>query len=42
MHGISRVVIEQLRGDYRGEPLLGDLTPTAVFALCFAWPAPWA
>ena len=36
LHGVSRVIIEQLRGDYRGEPLLGDLTSTAVFALCFA------
>ncbi len=36
LHGIARAIIEQYRGDYRGEPLIGTLTPTAVFGLGFA------
>ncbi len=36
LHGVFRVIIEQFRGDYRGDPLIGSLTPTAVFALAIA------
>ncbi len=36
LHGVARVVIEQFRGDWRGEPLVAGLTPTALFALGFA------
>lgn len=36
LHGIARTIIEQFRADYRGEPILGPLTPTAVFGLGFA------
>ncbi len=36
LHGLARVIIEQFRGDWRGEPLWGSLTPTAVFALLMA------
>ncbi len=35
MHGIARVIIEQFRDDWRGEPL-GPLTPTGWFALGLA------
>lgn len=35
LHGIARVIIEQFRGDWRGEPL-GPLTPTGWFALGLA------
>jgi phosphatidylglycerol:prolipoprotein diacylglycerol transferase len=36
LHGAARLVIEQFRGDYRGEPLLWGLAPTALFALALA------
>ena len=36
LHGVFRVIIEQFRGDYRGEPIVGNLTPTAVFASAIA------
>ena len=36
LHGISRVVIEQFRGDFRGELILSWLTPTGLFALCLS------
>jgi phosphatidylglycerol:prolipoprotein diacylglycerol transferase len=36
LHGVARVVIEQFRGDWRGEALVFSLTPTALFALGFA------
>jgi len=36
LHGVARVIIEQFRGDWRGEAIIFSLTPTAVFALCFA------
>jgi phosphatidylglycerol:prolipoprotein diacylglycerol transferase len=36
LHGVFRVIIEQFRGDYRGEPLIAWVTPTAAFALAFA------
>ncbi|RJX34302.1 MAG: prolipoprotein diacylglyceryl transferase [Desulfarculus sp.] len=35
LHGVARVIIEQFRGDWRGEPL-GPLTPTGWFALGLA------
>jgi phosphatidylglycerol---prolipoprotein diacylglyceryl transferase len=35
LHGIARVIIEQFRNDWRGEPL-GPLTPTGWFALGLA------
>lgn len=36
LHGLARLIIEQFRGDWRGEALVFSLTPTAVFALGFA------
>ena len=36
VHGSMRVIIESFRGDFRGDPLLGPFTPTAVFALGLA------
>ena len=39
LHGIARMIIEQFRDDYRGEPLFGDVAPTAVFAGCLPWAA---
>lgn len=36
LHGLARVIIEQFRGDWRGEALLGFLTPTALAALGLA------
>lgn len=33
LHGAARLIIEQFRGDWRGQPILGDVTPTALFAL---------
>jgi len=36
MHGMARLIIEQFRGDWRGEALIYSLTPTALFALGFA------
>lgn len=36
IHGIARVVIEQLRDDYRGALIIAGLTPTALFALGLA------
>ena len=36
MHGLARVIIEQFRGDWRGEEILGVITPTALFALGLA------
>lgn len=36
LHGIARMIIEQFRADFRGEPLFGDVAPTAVFAGCLA------
>ena len=36
VHGSMRVIIETFRGDFRGDPLLGPFTPTAVFALALA------
>jgi phosphatidylglycerol:prolipoprotein diacylglycerol transferase len=36
LHGVARVIIEQFRGDWRGEALIFSFTPTALFALGFA------
>ena len=36
MHGTSRFIIEQFRGDYRGEPIFGLIAPTGLFALGLA------
>jgi len=36
MHGLARVIIERLRGDWRGEELFLGFTPTALFALALA------
>lgn len=36
LHGVARVIIEQFRGDWRGEAIVFSLTPTALFALGFA------
>jgi phosphatidylglycerol:prolipoprotein diacylglycerol transferase len=36
LHGIARLIIEQFRGDWRGEPLMPGLTPTGAFALALA------
>jgi phosphatidylglycerol:prolipoprotein diacylglycerol transferase len=36
LHGLARLVIEQFRGDYRGEPVVWGQTPTALFALALA------
>jgi phosphatidylglycerol:prolipoprotein diacylglycerol transferase len=35
LHGVARVIIEQFRGDWRGAPLIDNLTPTAFFAIGF-------
>jgi phosphatidylglycerol:prolipoprotein diacylglycerol transferase len=35
LHGVARVVIEQFRGDWRGEAIMFGLTPTALFASLF-------
>jgi phosphatidylglycerol---prolipoprotein diacylglyceryl transferase len=32
-HGVARLIIEQFRGDWRGEALGGLITPTGLFAL---------
>ena len=36
LHGIIRVIIEQFRGDWRGEAILPGLTPTGLVAVAFA------
>ncbi|RJX30542.1 MAG: prolipoprotein diacylglyceryl transferase [Desulfarculus sp.] len=36
LHGVARLIIEPLRGDWRGEPLWGWLTPTGLFAALMA------
>ncbi len=36
IHGVSRLVIEQFRGDWRGETLVAGLTTTGLLALVFA------
>lgn len=36
LHGLARLIIEPLRGDWRGEPLWGWLTPTGLFAALLA------
>ncbi|ADK83786.1 prolipoprotein diacylglyceryl transferase [Desulfarculus baarsii DSM 2075] len=36
LHAVARIIIEQFRGDFRGEPICGAVTPTAFFAGCLA------
>ncbi|MBU1742494.1 MAG: prolipoprotein diacylglyceryl transferase, partial [Proteobacteria bacterium] len=36
LHGAARLIVEQFRGDWRGEPILGLITPTGLFALGMA------
>ncbi|MCF8042376.1 MAG: prolipoprotein diacylglyceryl transferase [Desulfarculaceae bacterium] len=36
LHGVARVLIEPLRGDWRGETIVAGLTPTGLFALGLA------
>ena len=36
IHGIGRLIVEQFRGDWRGQPLTTWLTPTGAFALGLA------
>ncbi len=36
LHGVARLVVEHFRGDWRGEPILGLITPTGLFALGMA------
>jgi len=36
LHGTARLIVEQFRGDWRGEPILGLITPTGLFALGLA------
>lgn len=36
IHGVARMLIENFRGDWRGETMFAGLTSTGLFALCLA------